>query len=85
MATPYSSVQAWGDPAEHAANVTPSDTVDLTAPARGLYIGTPGDVKIITIHGEAVTFSNVPVGILPVRAKRVYSTGTTATNIVALW
>jgi len=85
MATPYSSVQAWSDPAEHAASVTPSDTEDLTTPARGLYVGTPGDVKVITIHGETVTFPNVPVGILPVRATRVYDTDTTATDIVALW
>lgn len=85
MATPYSSVQAWGDPAEHAASVTPSDTEDLPTPARGLYVGTSGDVKVVTIHGESVTFSNVPIGILPVRAKRVYDTGTTAASIVALW
>lgn len=85
MAAPYTSVQAWSDPAEHAASVTPSDDTDLASAARALYVGTGGDVKLSTIHGESVTFSNVPVGILPIRATRVYSTGTTATDIVALW
>lgn len=72
-------------PADHAASVTPSDTVDLTYTARALYIGADGDVKLITIGGETVTFANVPVGILPVRAARVLATGTTATDIVAVW
>lgn len=72
-------------PADHAAAVTPSDTEDLTYTARALYIGVSGDVKVLTLGGEAVTFSNVPEGILPVRVERVYSTGTTATSLVALW
>jgi len=33
-----------------------------------------------------VTFTGVPVGtLLPIRATRVYSTGTTASTILALW
>jgi hypothetical protein len=50
-----------------------------------LYVGGTGDIKIDTPNGDTVTFSAVPVGIFPVRANRVYSTGTTATNIVALY
>jgi len=73
------------DPARHADPVTPADGSDLTAFALALYVGVSGDVKLTTLGGETVTFSNVPVGILPVSAKRVYSTGTTASGIVALW
>jgi len=72
-------------PADHAATVTPSDSADLANTARALYVGTPGDVKVTTILGDTITFANVPAGVLPVRAKRVYATGTTASDIVALW
>lgn len=73
-------------PAEHAAAVTPNDGADLATSARSLYIGGAGAVKVTTVGGEAVTFAAVPVGtVLPVRAARVWSTGTTATNIIAIW
>jgi hypothetical protein len=74
-------------PAFDAAAVTPHDTNDLTFTARALYVGTGGDVAAI-LKGDAaaVTFKNVPAGsILPVAAKRVLATGTTAANILALW
>ena len=73
------------DPADHAAAVVPSDDTDLTVPALALYVGVNGDVRLKTVSGETVTFVDVPVGILPVRTRRVYSTGTTATDIVACW
>lgn len=73
-------------PAQHAAAVTPSDSTDLTTSARSLYIGVSGDVTLDTVGGETtILFKAAPVGILPVRAQRVRATGTTATNIVALW
>lgn len=73
-------------PGEGAAAVTPNDSTDLTVIARALYIGGAGDVKIDAADGSTVTFSGVFAGsILPVRAARVYSTGTTATNIVAIY
>ena len=70
--------------AYEAASVTPSDTGALSG-VRGLYIGTGGDVKVDMEGGSAVTFSNAIGGsILPIRATRVYSTGTTASNILSL-
>lgn len=75
-----------GSPAGHAAAVTPHDTNDLATSSRSLYVGTAGHVAVITVGGETVTFSNVPAGgVVPVRAKRVLVTGTTASNIVAMW
>jgi len=71
--------------AQNAFAVTPSDSVDLPAPARALYIGGSGNIKINDSGNGAVTFVGVAAGsILPVMARRVYATGTTATNIVAL-
>lgn len=73
-------------PAEDASAVTPSDSTNLTNPARALYIGTAGNVTLVTIGGSVITFSNVQSGsVLPVRTTRVNSTSTTATNIVALY
>lgn len=72
------------DPAKYGAAVTPSNSVNLAAPTRSLYIGTTGDVSVEMLNGTVV-FTAVAVGILPVQCTRVNSTGTTASNIVALW
>lgn len=74
------------NPAENAVAVVPNDSSDLTNTARALYIGGAGNVKVDTSAGNTVTFNALPAGaILPVRVKRVYSTGTTATNIVSIF
>ena len=76
-------------PAINFAAVTPHNSTDF-APARALYVGVGGDVAAVsrdlTGAETAVVFKNVPSGtILPVRCRRVNSTGTTATDIVALY
>ena len=74
------------DPAKLAYDANLSDTADLTnGICRALYIGVTGNVKVTMPDGTAVTFTGAPVGVLPVKARRVWSTGTTATNIVALY
>ncbi len=71
-------------PAVRCVAVTPSDSADLAYLSRSLYIGVAGDVKITDSIGNTVVFKAAPVGILPVRAARVWATATTATNIIAL-
>ena len=73
-------------PATVATPVTPSDTVDISGGAcRALYVGGAGDVTAVC-GGEAVLFTGVQAGtVLPVNCTRVNATGTTATNIVALY
>lgn len=71
--------------AQKAAAVTPGDTGHLEQPAF-LYIGGNGNVKVDTVGGDTVTFTGVVAGTtLPVIVVRVYSTDTTATNMVACW
>lgn len=71
------------DPGLNFSAVTPSDSTEVNA--RGLYVGTGGDVALVNTQGTAVTFKNVPTGtILPVFAWKVNSTNTTASNLVAL-
>jgi hypothetical protein len=74
-------------PAVGAAAVTPNDGTDLAVlPARALYIGGAGNISVDTAAGDTVTFSGLAAGtILPVSVKRVRSTSTTATLIVALY
>lgn len=66
--------------------VTPSDSTMLPDGVRGLYVGTGGNLVLLDTDSSAVTFTAVPGGtILPVQVKRVNSTNTTASNIVALY
>ena len=76
-----------------AAAVSPSDTVDIPSVTGGtsnngcvLYIGGFGNLKVETVGGDLITFVGVNGGsFFPVQVTKVYSTGTTATDIIALW
>lgn len=51
-----------------------------------IWVGTGGALKLTLESGDVVTLPNVPDGAqLLVRAKLIWSAGTTATGIVALW
>ena len=57
-----------------------------TNPGCVLYVGTGGDLRVLTSSGADLTFVGIPDGsFLPVQVKRVFNTGTDATNIIALW
>lgn len=82
-------LRAPSNPAKDARAVTPTDDVDLDVidgrfPA-GLYIGTAGTLRVVTLNGSTVDFGNAGVGTLPLGVKQVHSTGTGASNIVALY
>jgi len=73
-------------PARDAVAVVPNDTTDLSVLPRALFIGQTGDVSAVLAGGQSLVFRKVQAGsILPVRAVRVNATGTTATDLVALW
>ena len=76
-------------PPQNALAVTPSDTVDLTNFARGIYVGVAGDVKVRMAgdRGDTdVTYVDLAAGIIhPMVIKRVFATGTAATSIVVIW
>ena len=66
--------------------VTPSDSTDFDTLARAIYVGGAGDVVAVRHDGSTVTFAGVQAGtVLPVACRRVNSTSTTATSIVALF
>lgn len=76
-------------PAGKAWAVTPSDSVALTAPTQGLWVGTTGDVAVQmagVVAASPVVFHAVPAGtFIPICVTFVLATSTTASNIVALW
>jgi len=68
------------------AAITPDDSTDLANETRGIYVGGTGDIVVHDKAGNNVTFSSAQAGtVLPIRTKRVLSTSTTATNLVALF
>lgn len=80
------NIEASSLPANEAEAVTPSDTTKLTGTTRALYIGVGGNVTVLMPDGTTVLFVGLQSGtILPVRVRRVNSTATTATSIVALY
>lgn len=52
-----------------------------------LYLGNAdGDLRVTTITGNIVNFKGLKAGtFFPVQVKRVHLTGTTLTNVIALW
>lgn len=72
--------------------VTPSDTEDLQMNNGGkakivapcVYVGTAGDLHVITEGGDEITFKNI-VGFVPVQIVKVFASGTTAEDIIALY
>jgi hypothetical protein len=62
---------------------TGSNGDDLPFVARGLYIGTAGNLVVDTVDGSNLTFVSAS-GFIPGHIRKIYTSGTTATNIIAL-
>ena len=71
--------------------ITKSDTVDFANPAApqrccdAIYVGGAGVVVVVFEDDSTASFTAVAGQILPVKARRVNSTSTTATSMVALY
>ena len=72
--------------AHDAFDVTPDDAADLTIETRGVYIAASGDLHVLMAGGGEITFTGLAAGVVhPLRVRRVYATGTTATGIVGVY
>lgn len=74
----------------HAVAISKSDTVNFDAVngqlvCDAIYVGGAGIVVAVFPTGATVAFTCVAGQILPIRAKRVNSTTTSATLMVALY
>lgn len=85
--TQRQNVEQFEAPYRWAAAITPNDSTDLGRPTKAIYVGGAGAIAVnMDGDNDVVTFAAVPVGaILPIEARRVRATGTTATNLVAIW
>lgn len=57
----------------------------LPAACRAIYVGVTGNIAVDMPKSSSITFLNVPVGIFPIQATRILQTGTTATQMFALF
>ena len=75
-------------PASKGFAITPDDNADLPYVTRAIYTGKGGTIVMVLVDdgAAATTFTDLPAGlVLPVRARRVKATGTTASmNMVGL-
>ncbi len=80
MADGFASQTAGLDsPADNVIAGAASDSVDLTNYCRAVWVATGPLLKVTTVGGQEVQFAGVADGsVIPVRCKRIWSTGTTA-------
>lgn len=69
--------------------ITASDVNDLANIPRGIILGVGGDVKMClrdnSKDSEAIIYKNLPSGvILPLRPRKIFATGTTATDMIGV-
>lgn len=84
MAGAYRSADATVS-ARGAVAVTLSDTTVINN-TRALFIGAGGSLKVSMVEGGDVTFVGLASGsILPIQVTKCWSTGSTATNVLALY
>jgi hypothetical protein len=80
-----SHAEGLSSPPTHAFAVIPDDATDLQQPSRCINVGITGNVLVTMLGNEIVTL-RVAAGVtFPVRARRIWATGTTATNLVVMY
>lgn len=63
-----------------------STDVTLTKQTRAVFVGGTGALKVVMASGRTVTLTGVLAGAwLPIGVTKIFKTGTTATNITALF
>tara|TARA_R110000796_G_scaffold95079_2_gene200104 strand:+ start:2271 stop:2558 length:288 start_codon:yes stop_codon:yes gene_type:complete len=86
----FSATEAREDPASDTLFVN-GDTIaghtDQAHVCRAIYVGGTGDLKVTMAQGSGtVVFHGVVAGsMLPIQCNQIFATGTTATNIIALF
>lgn len=74
-----------GSPAGVGFAVTPSNATNFDYVTRAIWVGGAGDVVVVWSDDTTSTLVGVAAGtLLPIRAKRINFTNTTATSIVGL-
>ena len=77
--------ESLSSPPSHIIAITPDDGNDLAYCTRGINVATSGEVTVTSVGGETVTLSVAAGIVFPIRACRIWQTGTTASGIVAMY
>lgn len=73
-------------PAIDWEDVTPNDSTALSRTPRAVYIGGAGNLSVISHEDNTSTFVGLTAGtVLKIQPNIIKATGTTATNIIALY
>lgn len=72
------------DPAVTVFDIVPDDGKDLPLLTTALNVATPGTVRITTDDASVADITIHPGVAFPIRARRVWQTGTTATGLRGL-
>lgn len=72
------------DPAIRVLEITPDDGADLEQTVSALNVTTPGTVRVTTEDGSTSDVMVHPGTAFPIRVRRVWQTGTTATGLRGL-
>lgn len=73
---------ALSDPAQFASAFTPSDiNPNLPFVARAVWVGTAGNLSVVTVGGSSVIIPNAS-GLIPIAVTQIPATGTSASGIV---
>jgi hypothetical protein len=72
-------------PPEGGFAITPDDSADLPVVTRGLNAGSAGAVRVTMRDGSEITLTVAAGVIVPLRAARVWASGTTAGALVGLY
>lgn len=75
---PVSSITA-------AMAVTPSDSDDLSVVTRAILVTAGDSIRVTFLNGSDLVVPVIPGVPYPYRVTKVWSTGTDATGIIALW
>ncbi|MBY5974948.1 hypothetical protein KUV28_21525 [Ferrimonas balearica] len=87
MSDPFANTSpGMTDSGRYHDDVMPDDDTDLPVIPRALYVGTGGDIVIRDAAGRDRVRKNVAAGTeIAFRGVRVMATGTTASDILAIW
>ena len=78
-------VQTAVSSADYGFEITPSDSVDLPQVTRGVQAQSGGVIVWLNMFDDEPQIALVPsFGGTPIRARRIFASGTTATGLVGL-
>lgn len=73
-------------PAANIVPIVPDDTDPLPHVTRGILVNGAGDMAVTDAGGNTTTITDIVAGsLLPIQVVKVFATGTTATDLFALY